>query len=58
MSDIFSGLESMGLVGLSSVNIYEEEKTEEKTDKPSVIIPEIKETDYIFDKKVIENFLY
>lgn len=52
MSDIFSGLESMGLVGLSSVNIYEEEKTEEKTDKPSVIIPEIKETDYIFDKKV------
>ena len=30
MSDIFSGLESMGLVGLSSVNIYEEEKPRKK----------------------------
>lgn len=51
MGDIFSGLESMGFQGLSSVKIYEEEKKEaaqeEGEKKPTFV-----EGDFLFDKKV------
>lgn len=52
MSDFFSGLESMGLNGLSSINIYEEEKKEEVSSKDNVKVPKVKEEDFLFDKKV------
>ena len=53
MSDVFSGLESMGLVGLSGVKIYEEEKKENKQDDAqSVSERVITEEDFIFEKKI------
>lgn len=53
MSDIFSGLESMGLGGLSGIDIYDDDKKEsgngggKKTTEHVVT-----EADFIFDKKI------
>lgn len=53
MGNLFSGLESMGLVGLSKVSIYDEEKKESKNADQGVVVPKtISESDFIFDKNV------
>ena len=50
MSNLFNGLESMGLQGLENVKIYDDEpkKTDNKAEKTKT--PEVTEADYIFDK--------
>ena len=55
MSDVFSGLESLGLTGLSKVKIYEEEKPEpaKESAKESVVAPVVQEVDFLFDKKML-----
>lgn len=55
MSDIFSGLESLGLTGLSKVKIYEEEKQEKVkvSDKEEIVVPVLDEADFLFDKKMV-----
>ena len=53
MGNIFSGLEAMGLAGLSEVKIYEEEKVEPA--KQKIIEPQVHvvtEEELIFDKKI------
>lgn len=52
MSDIFSGLESMGLGGLDDVKIYEEEKKETPKDGTNSAEHVVTESDYIFEKKI------
>lgn len=55
MSDFFSGLESIGLTGLSKVKIYEEEKPEasKAAVKEDIIAPVVQEADFLFDKKML-----
>ena len=58
MSNIFQGLESMGIKGLGELKIYEEEKkpvnnTNAEPSKPAE--PVYVESDFIFDKKIINN---
>ena len=54
MSDVFSGLESLGLTGLSNVKIYEEEKPEPvKQAEKEVVVPVVQEADFLFDKKIL-----
>lgn len=54
MSDVFSGLESLGLTGLSKVKIYEEEKPEPvKEIAKEVTVPVVQEADFLFDKKIL-----
>ena len=54
MSDVFSGLESLGLTGLSNVKIYEEEKPEPvKRAEKEVVVPVVQEADFLFDKKIL-----
>lgn len=54
MSDVFSGLESLGLTGLSKVKIYEEEKPEPvKEIAKEVTVPVVQEVDFLFDKKIL-----
>lgn len=50
MSNLFNGLESMGLQGLENVKIYDDEpkKTDNKAEKTKT--PEVTEADYLFDK--------
>lgn len=50
MSNLFNGLESMGLQGLENVKIYDDEpkNTDNKAEKPKT--PEVTEADYLFDK--------
>lgn len=50
MSNLFNGLESMGLQGLENVKIYDDEpkNTDKQAEKPKA--PEVKEADYLFDK--------
>lgn len=50
MSNLFNGLESMGLQGLENVKIYDDEpkNTDKQEEKPKT--PEVKEADYLFDK--------
>ena len=53
MGNIFSGLEAMGLAGLSEVKIYEEEKVEPV--KKQILEPQVHivtEEELIFDKKM------
>lgn len=53
MGDLFQGLESMGIKGLSQLKIYEEEKKEvvkQEAEKPKE--PVFVEADFLFDKKV------
>lgn len=53
MGDIFTGLESMGLGGLSNIKIYDDEKKEQGKDgsgKEPVHV--VSEADYIFEKKI------
>lgn len=53
MSDIFSGLESMGLGGLKDMKIYEEDKKENpKGGSNAAAEHVVLESDYIFDKKI------
>ncbi len=53
MSDIFSGLESMGLGGLDDVKIYDEEKKEGgKISAAAEAVHVVTESDFIFDKKI------
>lgn len=53
MGNVFSGLESMGLVGLSKVSIYDEEKKENKAGTQSSPAEKvISESDFIFEKNV------
>ncbi len=52
MGDIFSGLESMGFQGLSSVKLYEEEKKENKKQTEEEKKPEFVEADFVFEKKM------
>lgn len=54
MSDVFSGLESLGLTGLSKVKIYEDEKPEPvKEIAKEVTVPVVQEVDFLFDKKIL-----
>ena len=54
MGNIFSGLEAMGLQGLSEVKIYEEEKPEPvKQAEKEVVVPVVQEADFLFDKKIL-----
>lgn len=53
MGNIFSGLEAMGLQGLSEVKIYEEEKVEvAKKQALEPIVHTVTEEELIFDKKI------
>ncbi len=54
MGNIFSGLESMGLNGLSNVKIYEDDKkkAEKQPEDTKPKEPVLMESDFIFDKKV------
>ena len=53
MGNVFSGLESLGLVGVSSVSIYDEEK-KDNAKKETAAAPEkvITESDFLFEKKL------
>ena len=50
MSNLFDGLESMGLGKLSNVDVYESEDTSKKDSEKSSEKQQILETDFIFDK--------
>ena len=52
MSDIFSGLESMGLGGLNDVKIFEEEKKDSSKEGAKAAEHVVTESDFIFDKKI------
>lgn len=52
MSDIFSGLESMGLGGLNDVKIFEEEKKDSSKEGAKPAEHVVTESDYIFEKKI------
>lgn len=54
MGNIFSGLASMGLAGLSEVKIYEEEKTETpvRTQSTEPQVHVVTEEELLFDKKI------
>ncbi|MDE7326680.1 MAG: DUF2225 domain-containing protein [Lachnospiraceae bacterium] len=51
MGNLFTGLDSLGLGNLSSMDVYEnEEKKEAKPQAAAAVKPEINEADLIFDK--------
>lgn len=52
MSNLFNGLESMGLQGLENVKIYDDEpkKTDNKAEKTKT--PEVTEADYLLIKHI------
>lgn len=54
MGSVFSGLESMGLAGLSGVSIYDEEKKEPEKKDGNEAVKEhvVVESDFLFDKKI------
>lgn len=54
MGNLFQGLESMGIKGLSELKIYEEEKKPEDIKKEPLkpAEPVLNEADFIFDKKI------
>ncbi len=52
MGNVFSGLESMGLVGLSKVKIYDEDNKKETAAAEPGAAKVISESDFIFDKNI------
>ena len=52
MGDLFSGLESMGLGGLSNVKIYDEEKQDSQKAGTEAAKHVVTEEDFLFDKKM------
>ena len=52
MGDLFAGLESMGLGGLSGVRIYEDEKQPDAKGSPEAARHIVTEEDFLFDKKM------
>lgn len=52
MGDLFSGLESMGLGGLSNVRIYDEEKQDSQKGSAEAAKHVVTEEDFLFDKKM------
>ena len=51
MTGLLSGLEKLGLKNLESMDIFEEEKKKEAIEQANKQkVPEVHETDFLFDK--------
>ena len=50
MGDLFSGLESMGLGGLSNIRIYDEEKQDSQKGGTEAAKHVVTEEDFLFDQ--------